>query len=83
MKVNAWRVPGYDPSLFKTVDLLHLGLNSCSCVTDECLLKLFVSSGRERSGGLCRRRKGVADHGMSALSHGCGQLQNITVAVIR
>ena len=55
MKVNAWRVPGCDLSLLKTVDLLHLGLNSCSCVTDECLMKLFVSSGRERSGGLSRR----------------------------
>ena len=39
MKVNAWRVSGCDLSPLNTMDLLHFGLNSCSSVTDECILK--------------------------------------------
>lgn len=43
MKVNAWRIPGCDLSLLQTVNLLHLGLNCCSSVTDECILKVVSS----------------------------------------
>ena len=39
MKREAWRVPGCDLSLLKTSGLLHLGLNNCSSVTDECIVK--------------------------------------------
>jgi hypothetical protein len=37
MKVNAWKVPGCDLSLLRTVDLLHIGLNGCINVTDHCI----------------------------------------------
>ena len=39
MKDNAWRVHGCDLSLLKTTGLLHLGLNNCGSVTDECIMK--------------------------------------------
>ena len=48
MKVNAWKVPGRDLALLKTNDLLHLGLNSCRNVTDECILKAVQGSNRGR-----------------------------------
>ena len=34
MKPYAWRLPGCDLSLLKTMYLIHLGLNGCSGVTD-------------------------------------------------
>ena len=37
MKVNAWKVPGCDLSLLRTVDLRHVGLNGCINVTDRCI----------------------------------------------
>ena len=49
MKVNAWRVPGCDLSLLKTVNLVHLGLNGCKSVTDECLLKVANKCGKNCS----------------------------------
>ena len=76
MKVNAWEVPGCDLALLKTNDLLHLGLNSCRKVTDECISEAVKGSNRERDGD-CRRCYEVADHVVSALSYRCGQLQSI------
>jgi hypothetical protein len=37
MKVDAWQVPGHGLSLLRTIDLLHIGLDGCSSVTDHCL----------------------------------------------
>ena len=68
MKVNAWRIPGCDFSLLKTVNLLHLGLNCCSSVTDECISKVVSSCDGERGDG-SGRCSGVSDHGIIALDH--------------
>ena len=78
MKINAWRVPGCDLSLLKTVNLFHLGLNGCKSVTDECIVKAVkrcVKSGI----GYPRRRKELTNAGVSALGAGCGQLTMINL----
>ena len=40
IKVYAWQVPGCDLSLLETVDLLHVVLDGCSGVTDQCILTI-------------------------------------------
>ena len=70
MKVNAWRLPECDPSLLNTIGLLYLGLSGCKEVTDGCLLKMLNRCSLEVS-------IEVTDAGVTALSHGCGQLQSI------
>ena len=80
MKENAWRVPGCDLSLLKTIGLLHLGLNNCSSVTDECILRAVNGCRRKRWVVAFRRLWGfdkVADAGLSALNAGCDQLRSI------
>ena len=72
MKVNAWRVPVCDPSLLNTIGLLHLGLNGCKEVTDGCLMEMVNKCSLEAS-------VEVTDAGVTALSHGCGQLQSINL----
>ena len=72
MKVNAWRVSECDPSLLNTIGLLYLGLNGCEEVTDGCLLKMVNRCSLEVS-------VEVTDAGVTALSHGCGQLQSINL----
>ena len=42
MKVDAWQGAGCDLSLLKTVDLLHLGFNGCSSITDQCILMIVT-----------------------------------------
>jgi hypothetical protein len=39
MKADAWRESVCDLSLLNKSELLYLGLNGCSSVTDECILK--------------------------------------------
>ena len=77
MKDKAWRVPGCDLSLLKTIGLIHLGLNNCSSVTDECILKAVDGCRRQSMRGYSGKDNGEADAGISALGHGCGQLQSI------
>ena len=76
MKVDAWRVPGCDLSLLKTVNLFHLGLNGCKSVTDECLVKAVTRCVKSRT-EYPRRCKRTANAGVSASGAGCGQLQSI------
>ena len=80
MKANAWRVPGCDLSLLKTIGLLHLGFNNCSSVTDNCILKAVNGRSRKRRVVAFSRCNEVTDAGVSALGAGCGQLQSITLA---
>ena len=40
MKVDGWRVRGCDLLLLETIDLVHLGLDSCLNITDQCLLNI-------------------------------------------
>ena len=79
MKEDAWRVPGCDLSLLKTVDLLHVGLYNCMHVTDQCILT--IARVCSKLSGICV--KGcckVTDAGIIALSHGCGQLRSIDLS---
>ena len=71
MKVDAWRVPACDLSLLKTADLLHVGLNGCNGVTDQCILTIAKVC-RKLSNISIRCCKKVTDAGVSALGHGCG-----------
>ena len=69
MKHDAWRIPGCDLSLLKTMYLVHLGLNSSSSVTDGCLLKIVNRYDGECDGkrlgecnkktDVCRKRQGI------------------------
>ena len=79
MKDNAWRVPGCDLSLLKTIGLLHLGLSKCSSVTDEFILGAINGCRRKRRMVAPSRCSEVAYGGISALSTGCGQLQSINL----
>ena len=78
MKVDAWQVPGHDLSLLRTIELLHIGHNGCSSVTDQCLMVIATRCPKLRS--ICLRRCiKVTDAGISALGEGCGQLQSINL----
>ena len=79
MKDNAWRVPGCDLSLLKTIGLFHLGLNNCCSVTDKCVLRAINGWRRKRWMVAPSRCIEVADGGISALSTGYGQLQSINL----
>ena len=79
MKVDAWQVPGCDLSLLRTVDLLHVVLNGCSGVTDQCILTIARVCRRLNSIDI-RCRGNATDACMSALSRGCGLLQNINIS---
>ena len=69
MKRDAWRLPGCDLSLLKTINLIHLGLNGCSSVTDGCLLRIVNRCDAECRGGclsgfdkkvyVSRKRQGI------------------------
>ena len=48
MKVDGWRARECDLSLLKITNLLHIGLNKCTHVTDTCILKLMVRFHRKR-----------------------------------
>ena len=78
MKGDGWRVPGCDLSLLKTINLLHLGLNDCSNVTDERILKGLTGCNES----VCEDISGyimIRDAGVSALGAKCGQLQSINL----
>ena len=79
MKVDAWRVDLCDVSLLKTSDLLHIGLDGCRSVTDECVRKIATRCCKLRSIRL-KGCENVTDAGISALGAGCSQLQRINLA---
>ena len=76
MKVNSWRVPECDLSLLQTIDLLHLDLDGCNSVTDECILKLINKCMKDIGKNGNKHHK-VADVGVSSSSRGCRKLQSI------
>ena len=82
MKDDAWRVPGCYLSLLQTIDLVHLGLNGCTSVTDCCICNVV-----ERCQGVSREHLSecdkLTDIGASALGHGCGKLQSIDLGGCR
>ena len=73
MKVNAWVVPGCDLSLLRTVDLLHIGLNGCINVTDDCIEMIATRCHKLSTIHLEGCNK-VTDAGISALGAGCVEL---------
>ena len=79
MKSNAWRVPGCDLSLLKTIGLLHLGLNDCRSVTDECISRAVGGCRRQSIRRYPSKYNEEADAGISALGAGCGQLLSINL----
>ena len=76
MKVNAWRVPGCDLSLLDTSNLLHLGLDGCRSVTDECILKSMNRWGKENKNDLNSSIKYAV---ISAICRGCSKLRSINL----
>ena len=66
MKVETWRVPGCDLSLLQTADLLHLGLDGNSRVTDECIQKALT--GCDQGCQDLRENKNVRSASVSASS---------------
>ena len=78
MDHDVWRVPGCDLSLLQTIDLVHLGFDGCSSVTDRCICNV-VERRRELSIEYLSGRNEVTDVGPSVLGHGCGQLQSINL----
>ena len=72
MVADAWQVPVCDLSLLKRTNLLHLGFNACSGLTDRCI-QIVVR--RYHAGNIeCEE---ITTAGVLALGHGCGQLQSI------
>ena len=77
MKVDVSRVSGCDILLLETMDLVHLDLRGCCNVTDEGVMNIAKR---------CRKLEGIVfgdcrnptfgDAGVTALSHGCGQLRS-------
>ena len=70
---------GCDILLLETSELVYLGLEGCSNITDQCVIDI-VKRCRKLLGielGDCGE---VTDVGITALSHGCGQLQSINVS---
>ena len=79
MKMDTWRVRGCDILQVDTSDLVHLGLNNCSSMTDQCVMDVVHICPQLRSIDLGECKK-VTDAGISALGAGCGQLQSINLA---
>ena len=73
MKDDAWRVLGCDHTQLQTIDLVHLSFDGCIDVTNECICNIvercYLSS-------ICTK---VPNTGISAMGHGCGQLQLINL----
>ena len=78
MKVDAWRVRGCDLLLLETDEIVHLGLDGCRNLFDQCVMNMVNKCGKLTSISLtgCDR---VTDAGVSALGAGCGQLQSINL----
>ena len=79
MKVDAWRVRGSDLQLLETDEIVHLGLDSCRNLDDQCVMDMVNKCSKLTSMSLTGCRK-VTDAGVSALGAGCGQLQSIDLA---
>lgn len=78
MKVDAWRARECDLSLLNIRNLLHIGLNECTHVTDTCILKFMVRSHRKR-----RRKNECSEKNdvyVSVKSYRCSILQSINLA---
>ena len=61
------------------LELVYLGLNGCSGVTDECILKA-VKGGIENCSNDLNGDNKLTDVGPSARDAGCGQLQSINLS---
>jgi Leucine Rich repeat len=78
MKADTWQVRRCDLSLLNTIDLVHLGLNGSSSVTDACILKTVNIWSRMRESEVNYSSE-VTAAGESAWRHGCDQLQSINL----
>ena len=78
MKFNTSRVRACDILLLDTSDLVVIGLESCTKITDQCLAELVNRCLKLRTINLGGCDK-VTDAGILALSTGCGQLQSINL----
>ena len=79
MKVDGWRVRGCDLLLLETIDLVHLGLDGCLNITDQCILNI-VHRCRKLNSLDVRGCKSLTDVGISGLAAGCGRLQSINLS---
>ena len=79
MKVNTWRVRGFDILLPEIGDLVYLGLNGCSNITDHYTMDIVTRCRWLRDIKL-QDYLMVTDAGVSALSHGCSHLQSVDLS---
>ena len=79
MKMDTSRIRGCDILLLETSELVHLGLEGCCNISDQCVTDVINRCIKLRSIDLrgCDR---VTDVGISALGGGCGQLQSINLS---
>ena len=82
MKVDAWRVRGCDLLLLETDEIVHLGLDGCRNLDDQCVMNMVNKCSKLTSISLTGCDK-VTDAGVSALGAGCGQLQSSKVSCCR
>ena len=82
MKVDCWRVFECDLILLQTIDLVHLGLNGCLNITDQCIVNLVYKCYKVNSLEVSRC-SGLTDASLSALGAEYGQLQNINLSCRR
>ena len=75
MKANAWREPECDLSRLNKSELVYLGLDGCSSVTDECILKAVKGQIEDYGNDLNGDNK-LTDAGVSALENVYGQLKS-------
>ena len=78
MKMDKSLVRGRDILLVDTSDIVHLGLEGCSNITDQCIVDITYRCRKLRTidTGGCGQ---VTDAGVIALGAGCGQLQSINL----
>ena len=82
MKADAWRVLGYDLLLLETDEIVHLGLDGCHNLYDQCVMNMVNKCSKLTSMSL-RKCRNVTDAGVSALRAICGQLRSIKVLCCR
>ena len=79
MKVDGWLLRGSDLLLLETIDLVHLGLDGCLNIMDQCIVNI-VHRCRKLNSLDVSRCKSLTDVGISGLVAGCGQLQSINLS---
>ena len=79
MKIDISRARGCNILVVDTSDLVHIGLQDCIKITDQCIVDVINLCPKLRSINLSGCGN-VTDAGVSALGAGCGQLQSIDLA---